>query len=51
MQLYQNDGKSGTLQILVGERYFVTINTTNLSADEFKKLGDELKLKELAALK
>jgi hypothetical protein len=51
MQEYRNEGKSGTLTLLVGERFFVTVNTTNLTADEFKKLGDELKLKDLAALK
>lgn len=51
MQEYRNDGKSGTLTLVVGERYFVTVNSTGLTADEFKKIGDELKLKELAALK
>jgi len=51
MQQYTNEGKSGTLQILVSDRYYITINTTGLSADEFKKIGDELKLKDIAALK
>lgn len=51
MQEYRNEGKSGTLTLLVGERFFVTVNVQNMTADEFKKLGDELKLKELAALK
>lgn len=50
MEQYQNDGKTGTLQLLVGERFFVTVTTMNLTAEQFKKIGDELKLKELAAL-
>lgn len=51
MQQYTNDGKSGTLQIMVADRFHVNVTTHGLSAEEFKKIGDELKLKELAALK
>ena len=51
MQTYINEGKAGQIQLLVGERFLMSINTTNLSVEQFKKLGDELKLKELAALK
>ena len=50
MQTYTNEGKSGQLQLLVGDRFLVSINTAALSVEQFKKIGDELKLKELAAL-
>ena len=50
IQDYLNVGKAGQMQVLVGERFLVSISTANLSVEQFKKLGDELKLKELAAL-
>ena len=51
MQEYRNEGKSGTITLLAGDRFFITINAQNVTADEFKKLADDLKLKDLAALK
>ena len=50
IQTYLNEGKAGQMQLLVSERFLMTINTANLSVEQFKKLGDELKLKDLAAL-
>ena len=50
IQDYLNVAKAGQMQVLVGERFLVSISTANLSVEQFKKLGDELKLKELAAL-
>ena len=50
MEQYQNDAKTGVLQLFVGERFFVTVTVQNLPAEQFKKIGDELKIKELAAL-
>ena len=51
IQQYTNDDKSGMLQVVVAERFYIVLTTHNLTADEFKKVGDELKIKELAALK
>ena len=50
MEQYQIQSKTGTLLLVVGERFFVTITTMNIPAEQFKKIGDELKIKELAAL-
>jgi hypothetical protein len=50
MEQFQNEGKTGQLQLLVADRFFVTLNTTNLPVEQFKKIGEELKLKDLAAL-
>ena len=51
VQQYINDDKTGMLQVVVAERFYIVLTTFNLSGDEFKKVGDELKIKELAALK
>jgi hypothetical protein len=50
MLMYANEGKTGTAQLLVGGRFMMTVTTVNMSAEQFKKIGDELKLKEVAAL-
>lgn len=50
MEQYQNQSKTGTLLLVVGERFFVTITTMNVPLEQFKKIGDELQIKELAAL-
>jgi hypothetical protein len=50
MEQYVNEGKTGVLNLLVGGRFLVTVNTSNLPAEQFKKIGEELKVKELAAL-
>jgi hypothetical protein len=48
---FQNDGKHGTLQIFVADRFMVTAESHNLADDQFKKIGDALPLDKLAALK
>lgn len=51
MESYQNDGKSGHLQVLVANRYMVNVNTQNLPVEQFQKISQELKLDALAKLK
>ena len=51
VQRYTEDDKSGMLQVAVAERFYIVLTTHNLSGEEFKKVGEELKIKELAALK
>ena len=48
---YQNEGKSGQIQVFVAKRYYVNVTTTNLSADQLKKLAESLPIKKLAELK
>ena len=50
-ETYQNDGKAGQLQVFVAGRFIVQVTTNNVPADQLKKIGDELKLEKLAALK
>lgn len=51
VQQYINADKSGMLQVVVAERFYTVLTTFNLSGEEFKKVSDELNIKELAALK
>jgi hypothetical protein len=51
MESYQTEGKSGHLQVFVANRYMVQVNTQNVPVEQFKKIGEELKLEKLAALK
>lgn len=51
LEKYVNDGKSGSLQVFVANRFLVNLTTTNVAPEQFKKLGESLKIKELAALK
>ena len=51
METYQNDGKSGEIQVWVGGHFLLNVKTTNLSADDFKKLADSLPIEKIAALK
>ena len=48
---YKNDGKSGSLQLFVAQRYIVTVNTTGLPVEDFQKIAAELPVDELAKLK
>jgi hypothetical protein len=48
---FQTAGKTGSLQVYVADRYIVTLNTSDVPADDFKKLGEKLPLKKLAGLK
>ena len=51
IETYQNDGKSGSLQVFVAGRFIVQVSTTNVPPDQLKKIGEELKLEKLAELK
>ena len=51
VETYQNDGKSGDLQVWVNGHFLLNVKTTNLSADEFKKLADSLPIEKITALK
>jgi hypothetical protein len=51
LEQYTNDGKSGSLQVVIAKRYFLTINSTNLSADDFKKIAEQLPVQKLLDLK
>ena len=48
---YTNDNKSGQLQVWVNGRFYLNVQTTNLSAEDFKKLADSLPIEKIAALK
>jgi len=50
-ETFQNDGQSGQINVFVGGRYLVTVQTTNVSADDLKKLADSLPIDKLLALK
>ncbi|HYO08406.1 MAG TPA: hypothetical protein VER17_05500 [Tepidisphaeraceae bacterium] len=48
---FQREGKSGQLQIYVAKRYYVNVTASNLTQEQFKKLGESLPIKKLAELK
>ena len=50
-ETYQNEGKSGEIQLWVNGHFLLNVRTTNLSADDFKKLADSLPIEKIAALK
>jgi hypothetical protein len=44
---YQNEGKSGHVQIWVAQRFYLNLQTTNLSGDDVKKLLESLPIDKL----
>lgn len=50
-ETYEKEGKSGQLQVFVGGRYIVAVSTSNMTPEEMAKVGKELPLEKLAALK
>ena len=50
-ETWQADGKSGQVMLFVAKRYLVTVNGTNVTADQLKKLAEALPIKKLAELK
>jgi hypothetical protein len=48
---YLKEARMGSIELFVGGRFLMTVTTSNLSTDEFRKLADQLNLKELMALK
>ena len=51
METWQKEGNHGELQLLVGNRYILTVRTDNIPAEQFKKLAESLPLEKLAELK
>lgn len=50
LETYQNEGKTGTLQMLVGKRFVLNVQIDHLPADQLQKVGKALPLDKLAAL-
>lgn len=48
---WQKDGKHGQVQLLVGKRYIVTVQTDNVPSEQVIKVAEALPLDKLAALK
>ncbi len=48
---WQKEGKHGEVQILVGGRYIVTVNTDNVADTDLPKIAEALPLAKLAELK
>jgi len=48
---YNNDTRSGELNVLVADRYVVNINGSNVSMDQLKNVLGDLDLEKLSALK
>jgi hypothetical protein len=51
LETYDKQGKSGTLQLYVADRFIVTINTRNLPAEKTMEAAKALQLEKLAAMK
>jgi hypothetical protein len=51
LEKFQTEGKSGSLQIFVANRFLVNITSNHVGVEEFRKIGEALKLDDLAALK
>ncbi len=50
-ETYENEGKHGTLWLMVAKRYFVQIETQGLEAKELQEWAKRIDLKKLAAIK
>jgi hypothetical protein len=48
---WQKEGKHGEVQVLVGGRYVVTVNTYNVASDQLAKIAEALPLAKIAELK
>ena len=46
-ETYQNEGKSGQIQIWVSSRFYLNVHTTNLTAEQVKKLAESLPIEKL----
>jgi hypothetical protein len=51
METWQKEGSHGQIQLLVGKRYILNIQTNNIPAEQLKKIAESLGLEKLAALK
>lgn len=50
IETYSAEARAGTLQVFVARRVIVTVMTENLPAEQTRKIGEALPLKEVAAL-
>jgi len=48
---WRKDGKRGEVQLMVGQRYIMTVQTDNIASDDVIKTVEALPLDKLAALK
>ena len=46
-ETYQNEGKSGQIQVWVAKRFYLNVQTTNLTAEQLKKLAESLPVDKL----
>ena len=51
MLTWQKEGKHGNVQVLVGNRFILTVNTNNIPSEQVMKVVEALPLDKLAALK
>ena len=51
METWRKEGKRGEVQLLVGKRYILSVQTYNVPADQVIKVVEALPLDKLAALK
>src|SRR5204863_5930939 len=46
-ETYQNEGKSGNVQIFVAGRFIINLQTTNVSGEDIKKITENLPIEKL----
>ena len=51
METWHKEGKNGNVQVLVGNRYILTVDTTNIPSEQVLKIVESFPLDKLAALK
>ena len=49
-ETYQNEGKSGQIQVWVAGRFYLNVQTTNLTPEQVKKLQENLPIEKLVEL-
>jgi hypothetical protein len=49
-ETYQNEGKNGQIQLWVAKRFYVNVQTTNLTPEQLKKLAESLPIEKLVEL-
>jgi hypothetical protein len=51
METWEKEGKRGRVQVLVGNRFILTVETTNIPSEQVMKVVEALPLDKIAALK
>jgi hypothetical protein len=51
METWEKEGKRGRVQILVGSRFILTLETQNIASEKVIKIAESLPLDKIAALK